>query len=70
MKKEYILFIDSGVGGLSILSEVCKLFPSNFIYFSDNGHCPYGSRSKSDIFELLKNIIVELKRFFEIISVS
>jgi glutamate racemase len=34
---------DSGVGGLSILSEIRRLLPAeDLIYMADSGHCPYG----------------------------
>lgn len=66
MKKEYILFIDSGVGGLSTLAETMKLVHANFIYFADNLHSPYGSHSDSEIFEYLKKIIEDLQKKYEL----
>lgn len=36
---------DSGVGGLSVLREVCKRLPrERIVYYSDNAFCPYGGR--------------------------
>ena len=65
MKKEYILVIDSGAGGLSTLCEVYKRISANFIYFADNKNCPYGSHKKKEIFGFLKNIIDEvLKKYY------
>lgn len=66
MKKEYILFIDSGVGGLSTLAETIKLFPCNYIFYADNAHAPYGSHSKSEIYEYLKEIIDNLLKSYRI----
>ncbi|MCX8058763.1 MAG: glutamate racemase [Spirochaetes bacterium] len=41
---------DSGVGGLTVLSELIKLLPNeNFIYFGDIAHLPYGSKSSEAI---------------------
>lgn len=41
---------DSGVGGLSILSEVRKLLPAeNLIYLADSAHCPYGTKPVTEI---------------------
>ncbi len=37
MKKEYILFIDSGIGGLSTLAETYKIVPAEFINREGNG---------------------------------
>ena len=43
---------DSGVGGLSLLRELCSLLPNeNFIYISDNAFAPYGALSPDDILE-------------------
>ena len=40
---------DSGVGGISVLSELVKLMPyENFIYFSMRVYVPYGSALFSD----------------------
>ena len=41
---------DSGVGGLSVLRAMCKQMPNeSMIYFGDQGHVPYGSRSMEEI---------------------
>lgn len=41
-----ITVFDSGVGGLSVLKEIIALAPSEeYLYFSDNAHCPYGEKS-------------------------
>lgn len=37
---------DSGEGGLSVLKEITRLLPeADYIYYSDNAHCPYGEKS-------------------------
>ncbi len=66
MKKEYILFIDSGVGGLSTLAETIKLVQANVLYFADNLHAPYGEHQDSEIFEWLRTIICRLTKQFNI----
>ncbi len=66
MQKDYILFIDSGVGGLSTLSKVYKKMPANFLYYADNEHSPYGNHSANEIFEYLKNIINFLLKKYNI----
>ncbi|MCL2675032.1 MAG: glutamate racemase [Firmicutes bacterium] len=49
--------IDSGVGGVSTLSAVSSLLPSeNYIYVADRSHCPYGGRSDSFIIERVGGI--------------
>ena len=44
---------DSGIGGISILDKLKDMLPNeNFIYLADNINCPYGSKSKKEIFSL------------------
>jgi glutamate racemase len=44
---------DSGAGGLTILAALRKELPQeHYIYFGDSGHCPYGTRSETEITEL------------------
>ena len=44
---------DSGAGGLTILGALRKELPQeDYIYFGDTGHCPYGTRSETEIIEL------------------
>lgn len=66
MKKDYILFIDSGTGGLSTLAEIYKVLPANFIYFADNKNCPYGSRTKKEILFILKSIIDKTLKKYDV----
>src|SRR5512146_1221758 len=48
---------DSGVGGLSILRAMRSLLPEEpVIYFGDQGHIPYGSRSKEQIRDFSETI--------------
>jgi len=48
-------FFDSGVGGITVLSEALKLLPEeNYIYYADTEHVPYGIRNRE---EVLKNIL-------------
>ncbi len=45
-KNDPIGIFDSGVGGLTVASEVMKRLPGeDIIYFGDTGRYPYGSRS-------------------------
>ncbi len=37
---------DSGAGGMSVFKEIARLIPDEkYLYFADNAHCPYGSKS-------------------------
>ncbi|MBC8335085.1 MAG: glutamate racemase [Anaerolineales bacterium] len=41
---------DSGVGGLSVLRAIRAQMPhENLLYFADQGHVPYGSRSLEEV---------------------
>lgn len=41
---------DSGLGGLSVWKELVKLMPfEDYIYVSDGGYCPYGSKPVEEI---------------------
>ena len=41
---------DSGLGGLTVVKELCRLLPfEDIIYFGDTGRVPYGTRSRDTI---------------------
>jgi glutamate racemase len=51
-KKGPIGVFDSGVGGLTVFSEIKKLLPAyDFIYLGDNARTPYGNRSFETIYK-------------------
>lgn len=57
--KDYILVIDSGLGGLSILKSLKKALPfENFIYVLDNNNSPYGNKTKDFLVQNVKKIIL------------
>lgn len=39
-------FVDSGVGGLSIMEAVRALVPADYLYLMDNRYLPYGTKSE------------------------
>lgn len=46
-------FMDSGLGGLSVLREAIKLMPKeDFIYYGDSLHAPYGVKPQAEIRDL------------------
>ena len=48
---------DSGVGGLSVFREIRKVLPDEqYVYFSDNAHCPYGEKTREYIIERARAI--------------
>ncbi len=54
MQKGGIAFFDSGIGGLTVLSEcVTRLQDETFYYFGDNRHAPYGNLPERKIKKLV-----------------
>lgn len=52
MYKQGIGFIDSGVGGLTVVKEAMKQLPNEkFYYLGDTARCPYGPRPESEVKE-------------------
>lgn len=50
MDKRAIGIFDSGVGGLTVFSEIKKIMPNeNITYLGDTKNFPYGNRSKGEI---------------------
>lgn len=52
MSKEQspILFLDSGIGGLSVMQAAAKLMPhQQFLYAADYAGAPYGTKSEAEI---------------------
>ncbi len=44
---------DSGLGGLTVHTALVKRLPDvSFVYYGDNAHTPYGTRTPDDIFAL------------------
>lgn len=55
--------IDSGIGGLTVLSSLIKKCPNHeYIYFGDTINLPYGGKSKKEIIEYTTNIIKFLEK--------
>ena len=52
-KDKPIGIMDSGLGGLTVVSELRRLLPAeSLVYYGDNANCPYGNRPKEEILEL------------------
>lgn len=51
--------LDSGIGGVTVLREIIKLFPKgHFIYYSDSINNPYGDKSNEEIYYIVKNRVL------------
>lgn len=45
-------FLDSGLGGISVLGEALRILPEeNFIYFGDTRHIPYGDKPPETVYQ-------------------
>ena len=43
-------FVDSGLGGLSVLREAIRLMPQeDFVYYGDSANAPYGTKTQEEI---------------------
>lgn len=52
-KTQPIAVFDSGVGGISVLSELVKILPQeNYIYFGDSKNAPYGMKERAQVQKL------------------
>jgi len=58
MKEQPIGFLDSGLGGLSVVKEAKKLLPREDIeYFADNQRQPYGEKNQNELIDYTLQII-------------
>ena len=58
MNNSPIGIFDSGVGGLSILSEIQELLPSETsIFVADQAYVPYGAKSKEELIDRVGRIM-------------
>lgn len=53
----HIGVFDSGLGGLSVLKELVKSHPSEYIYIGDSLRAPYGNKSKEELLSHTKELI-------------
>lgn len=72
MNNKAIGIFDSGVGGLTVLSEIRKTLPNeNIIYLGDTKNFPYGSRSKEEIIEFaIQNVEILIKKEVKVIIIA
>ena len=55
MKRYTVGVFDSGIGGLTVLAECVRRLPGcDYLYYGDNAHAPYGSRSAEEITHLVR----------------
>ena len=61
IKKLPIGFVDSGMGGLSVLKEAVRLMPNeDFLYYGDSANAPYGTKDTEVIRQLTFAVVDKL----------
>ncbi|MFU1798509.1 glutamate racemase [Paenibacillus azoreducens] len=58
-----IALFDSGLGGLTVLSEAVKQLPGeDFLFFSDTLHVPYGTKTKQQVQGFVRESLNQILR--------
>ncbi len=58
MQQARIGVFDSGVGGLTVLTELERQLPhESILYFGDTANLPYGTRSQAEILQFVRQIL-------------
>lgn len=54
---------DSGFGGISVLEALATQLPNeNFLYYGDNAHAPYGTKTPEEVLKRSEAVLCILKR--------
>lgn len=49
---------DSGIGGVTVLKKALEMLPSlEYVYYSDNNHVPYGTKTKEEVIGYVNEVI-------------
>lgn len=72
MSNKAIGIFDSGVGGLTVLTEIRKKLPNeNIIYLGDTKNFPYGNKTKEEIIEIaIKNVEILIEKDVKVIVIA
>lgn len=58
----FVAVMDSGIGGLTVLSELQKVHKRcNFVYFADHAFCPYGTKPAAEVRRRVRDVAGFLK---------
>ena len=61
-----VVFLDSGVGGLTYLSRAREVLPEeSFVYVADNGNFPYGGKSINELKRIVVSVIENIVKEFD-----
>jgi len=59
-----IAVFDSGLGSLSIIRAIQKLFKAEIIYFADQQNYPYGKKSQAQLYKIIQKSIKLMQEKF------
>lgn len=58
MKVVKIGFLDSGIGGITVLHQALKILPNeDYIFYADTLHVPYGEKPKEEVKQYIFNAV-------------
>lgn len=58
MKVVRIGFLDSGIGGITVLHQALRFLPNeNYIFYADTQHIPYGEKQKEELKQYIFNAV-------------
>ncbi len=61
MDQRPVGFLDSGLGGISVLGESMRVLPKeNFVYFGDTKHIPYGDKPPETVYRYTHQAVERL----------
>lgn len=62
-----VAFLDSGVGGISILREAVKRMPNeHFLYYGDSANAPYGTKPTETIRAIMERNVQLLRETYQV----
>ena len=64
MKMKIVVF-DSGLGSLSIIKSIQKKTKADIIYLADKKNFPYGKKTKSQLYKIIRDTIKKISERFE-----
>ena len=61
MDKRPVGFLDSGLGGVSVLGEALRILPEeNFLYYGDTRNIPYGDKPQETVYRCTRAAVQQL----------
>lgn len=55
--RNFVGVLDSGVGGLTVLRQLVRQYPCNYVYLADGAYCPYGTMTHDKLYCRLQTVM-------------